>query len=134
MKTKPELNDEQLIEVTRGLVSRHTAIPPTPRDTLAVLRQAAEQQRETHTSTFNLFAFRWAPGLALLALAATLSWWWHAPKSSPQTANTTTELILPDDLGLDLADWELEFTALWDDVSDSLSTAADNEEFGITEI
>lgn len=118
--------DENLLQATRGLASRHTEVPPTPRDTIAVLRQAAEQQREqSATGLFAPFLRRFSVMAALLIIAAA-GWWALRPDLSPTAPATTADAELPpaSDLGLDLADWDLEFEAILSELDDSLTVLA----------
>lgn len=113
---------EQLERRTRGLTSRRMDIPPTPRDTLAVLRQAAAAERERPAASWIFSGLaRAVMGLAALLLLFAGFQWWAAPSGPEGTplAQETAETVI--DPGLDLVDWDLEFEAAWDEVDETLA-------------
>jgi hypothetical protein len=121
-------NLEELERRARGMTSRRTAIPPTPRDTLAVLRQAAEAQREEP-------AVHWLPaaltravvGIATALLLFAGARWILSPAHQPEATQVTGGAGIIIDPGLDLADWELEFEAVWEEIDQTL-TALETQE------
>lgn len=117
MKPSHPVSDETLLEATRGLASRHTAIPPTPRDTMAVLRQAAGEQRHAPARFFLAPRMRWAAGVATLAILLTLGWWLRpAGDQHPETASIAIASE-PDD----------EFEAFWGEINETLALLDDEE-------
>jgi len=99
--------------------SRRMDIPPTPRDTMAVLRAAAEQQRSSSTAPVTPPLIHGL--LALAACAVLLVAVWFYDRETPTAPIASTAMTNPD-LGLDLADWDLEFDAIYADLSESLET------------
>lgn len=116
---KPDIHpdDETVLNATRGFASRRLDIPPTPRDTLAVLRQAAEQQRAA-ARPGGLIWWRWAAAtcsvLVLLLLAGRV---WMPGEHVTKDLHVAAVDV---DLGLDLVDWDLEVDALMIDLQTSL--------------
>jgi len=117
MNTTPD--DTTLLNATRQVVARRTAIPPTPRDTLAVLRAAAEVRQEERSASFWPAWLRpqAAMTLAAAALAAAVLFWPGGP--APEVPIATA--ALPSELGLDLADWDVEFDALFSRLDQTLA-------------
>lgn len=124
MNTRPPINDERLLNATRGLASRHVEIPPVPRDTLAVLRQAAEQQREASAHPWLAPWWRWAAGVTvILALVAT-GWWLHP--GAPELAQAPAT----DDVMESIAsanDTDADFEAFWSEINETLVYLEDDE-------
>jgi hypothetical protein len=101
MNNQNHINDDQLIEATRGITSRHENIPPTPRDTMAVLRQSWAQPASA--PVYFLSGWRFAFALAaLLIIGATL--WWIKPGPSPVIATN-----------------DVEFELFWEEVNETLA-------------
>jgi len=109
--------DTELLTKTRHAASRHLDISSTPRDTLAVLRQAAEQQT-TPALSFPFWA-KWAFA-ALVAGAVLLGAQQMRTPSTPSV--TITEAALPPalDPGIDVAVWNVEIESLMSEVDASL--------------
>ncbi|HMO49749.1 MAG TPA: hypothetical protein PKE26_02385 [Kiritimatiellia bacterium] len=119
MNTFEPPSDEQLVNDTRRALSRRMDIPPTPRDTLAVLRQAAEQRRQTTAATgwWRAIALRPLWVAACVLFIGLAGWWSWLEPSRDATSVMTPEAIDP---GFDLADWTLEFAALHDEIEQSI--------------
>lgn len=124
---KPDKHDHDL---PRHLASQHLVIPPTPRDTMAVLREAASRPgKDARSRGMSLMPWwRWAGAVVLMIIAG----WWRWPDAEQTTArapaNPAEIIYSADDLGLDVADWDLEFEALWEEVNDALSMLDDGLE------
>lgn len=103
------MNDHELINATRGIISRHSDIPPTPRDTMAVLRQAAEAQQAT--GSVSPAWRRWAAALAMVVIILAVGWWLRPVQP---TASASV-----DDA----------FEAFWTDVNDALASVDDDAAF-----
>ena len=117
MKFEDEIT--QWSQQCRGISSRHLDIPPTPRDTMAVLRQAAEQQRELEAGiswwarirpmAYAACALAVMVGLGVMQLRPT------APDLVENNAYVT-------DIGLDLVDWDLEIDSLMGEINQSIAS------------
>lgn len=119
---------EQRERRTRGITSRRMDIPPTPRDTLAVLRQAAEVERDRPVISWLPAGVTRAVMSVAVALLVFAGIWWlsgPAPQSGTPLAEETAVFIA--DPGLDLADWDLEFEAVWEEIDQTL-TALETED------
>lgn len=119
--------DLALLERTRRTASRHLDVPPTPRDTLAVLRQAAEQQNEKPARSFAWWA---RPAFAALLLGAVLAGILVRQTARQDTASAVAEAASesePLDPGIDLAAWNVEIDALMSEVDASLDQLADGD-------
>lgn len=109
--------DLDLLAKTRHAVSRHLDIPSTPRDTLAVLRQAAELQT-TPALAFPFWA-KWS--FAALVAGAVLLGAQHMRTPSPRVATHTEPAQTPAiDPGIDLAVWNVELETLMTEIDASL--------------
>ncbi|HMO05241.1 MAG TPA: hypothetical protein PKC67_12310 [Kiritimatiellia bacterium] len=128
MKPEPLTpRDEDLLHTTRHAASRHLDVPPTPRDTLAVLRQAAEA---TANDAPMASWFPWLRG-AIAALAViTLALGFDLLRSPPATTPVAIVQSAPAaiDPGIDLAEWNVELESLFDDVATSLDQLTDNSD------
>jgi len=118
---KPDIHpdDEALLKATRGFASRRLDIPPTPRDTLAVLRQAAEQQRAA-ANPAGWTWWRWAVAACVALVLLVLAGRGWMPDERP--TNNLAAAVVDADPGLDLADWDLEVDALMNDLQAHLNT------------
>jgi hypothetical protein len=101
MNNQNPINDDQLIEATRGITSRHGNIPPTPRDTIAVLRQSMAEQ--SLGADHNLFSWRFAFALAALLIIGTTLWWIKPGQSTVAATN------------------DAEFELFWEEVNETLA-------------
>ena len=119
--------DQKLVQQTKNILSRRMDIPSTPRDIHAVLMQAAEQQKQSASSSiFSSLFLRYAAGLAVIALLSFAGLW--SMKSVPVESVTATSVSeAPLDTGLDLAEWDLEVETLFNDVDSSLTTLAEDD-------
>jgi len=118
--------DQLLLNKTGNIVSRHQQIPPTPRDTMAVLMQAAEQQREVRSQgIFSPIFARWAVGLATIILLAFTGLHFLAP-SSQQQLTAASEVEISIDAGIDVAAWDLEIDTLMSEFDNSLASLSDD--------
>lgn len=118
--------DNQLVAKTKNFVSRHQDIPPTPRDTMAVLMQAAEQQKqEKSASIFAPYFMRWATGIAAVLLLTVAGWWTLMPSSQQNVASINVEAISVD-AGIDVAEWDLEIDTLMSEFDTSLASLSDD--------
>ncbi len=117
------------MEKTKNILSRRQQIPPTPRDTMAVLMQAADQQLQS-TSIFAPHLFRWVTGAAAILLIAVSAWYSFRPslQKPEKVATFNSEVVV--DAGIDLADWDMEFESLLSEFDDSLTNLAGDEYFG----
>lgn len=112
MKNQPEIQPQDLENITRRFVSRHQAIPPTPRDTLAVLRQAAEARKDSPGQGWIHLLTRGLIAVAVCAALALGIWSLELREKGAVAQADQSEA----DLGLDLADWDLEFDAIYKDL------------------
>ena len=128
MKTNQTPGIDDAERFNRPVVSRHLDIPPTPRDTLAVLRQAAElQQAKAAAPTWLAGFLRGAAALAAIALIAGATLYLRqtdAPVAVSVAVDQDSDLE-DADLGVDVAAWDVEFAALLDDVDASLESFDD---------
>ena len=110
-------HDLDLLAKTRHAASRHLDITSTPRDTMAVLRQAAEQP-----STPALFFPVWAKwAFAALVAGVVLLGVQQMRTPSMQTATLTEAAQTPIiDPGIDLAVWNVEIETLMTEIDASL--------------
>ena len=113
--------DLDLLAKTRHAASRYLDIAPTPRDTLAVLRQAAEAET-TPASAFPFWA-KWAFAL-LVAGIVLIGFQSQRPSDAPATA-AVTEDSLSLDPGIDVAAWNVEIESLMMEIDTSLENLAD---------
>lgn len=101
------MHDEEHLKNIRGFASRHENIGPTPRDTMAVLRAAAEQT--THESPASRAWRSWAFALASLAILISLGLWLRAPEPPA------------------IAQEDEEFEVFWTEMNDHLASIGDDE-------
>ena len=99
MNNQNPINDDQLIEATRGFTSRHENVPPTPRDTIAVLRQSLDQ----HTSAPARLLSGWRFAFAALLIIGTTLWWIKPGQSTVAATN------------------DAEFELFWEEVNETLA-------------
>ncbi|HMP89321.1 MAG TPA: hypothetical protein PJ991_03920 [Kiritimatiellia bacterium] len=126
MKTEKEL--DQLADKFLRTASRNMDIPPTPRDTLAVLRQAAEKSREASNTNWFVFG-RWiATAAIILAIASGILF-----LQSPRQNMADSENIISGamDIGIDLAEWDMEIESLMVEINDSIASMSDSAFEGI---
>jgi hypothetical protein len=115
--------DEDLLRATRHAASRHLDVPPTPRDTLAVLRQAAEAGTAPQTGwSLWLRCSVAAIALAIIALGIDLV---RSPMPNPSAVVESTPATI--DPGIDLVEWNVELDTLFDDVTSTLDQLASDE-------
>lgn len=121
MKPEPLTpRDEDLLRATRHAASRHLDVPPTPRDTLAVLRQAAEATA-VPTPGWPL----WLRGAIAVLAVITLALGFDLLRSPAPTPVAVVESApAAIDPGIDLAEWNVELETLFDDVTTSLDQLA----------
>ncbi len=121
MKPEPLTpRDEDLLRATRHAASRHLDVPPTPRDTLAVLRQAAEANATAQPGWAHWL--RWSvAALALAALALGID---LLRTPAPTSMSVVESAPAPIDPGIDLAEWNVELDTLFDDVTTTLDQLA----------
>jgi len=105
----------------RMVTSRHMDIPPTPRDTMAVLKMEAEKLNEKRPA-FSLF-YRNVFAMAAVFLMLATGWLLlnshdRAPQNSAAASTTVP------DAGLDVADWDLEIESLLTEVNSSIALLA----------
>jgi hypothetical protein len=127
MKTE-RLNeqDQLLLKKTGNIVSRRQHIPSTPRDTMAVLMQAAEQRHEVRAQgIFSPLFARWAVSLATVALLAFTGMYFFS-LSSQQQLKTVSEVEISVDAGIDVAEWDLEIDTLMNEFDHSLASLSDD--------
>jgi hypothetical protein len=115
--------DLDLLAKTRHAASRHLDIAPTPRDTLAVLRQAAEAETAP-THAFPLWA-KWA--FALLVAGIVLIGFQSQRTTDAPTTATVTEDSLSLDPGIDVAAWNVEIESLMAEMDASLDHLLDED-------
>jgi hypothetical protein len=119
---KDQTPDESF-DVPRHFASRHQAIPPTPRDTLAVLRQAAERQAETSAPPFRSLFARWAFGAIGFALLMLSGWMIvNLPDKAPIVADAGIEILHDPDPGLDITEWDASIASLIQEVNETIVT------------
>jgi len=116
---KSDNRDVDLEPMARQFASRHLDIPPTPRDTMALLQQAAEKQKDRpgNFHPVRLFIRSAIAIAACIALILAIGRF-HPGKNTLASATATDT----PDLGLDLADWDMEFDAIYADLSESLES------------
>jgi len=121
---------ERLERSTRGISSRRMEIPPTPRDTLAVLRQAAETQCERRAAS-GLSAGLIRALLGVTAAIAFIAGAWSilSPTHDPAAIPAVLSMEIFTDPGMDLADWELEFEAIREEVDLTLTALETQEDW-----
>jgi hypothetical protein len=121
MKPHPSAEIDPLANRARRLASRHQAIPPTPRDTLAVLMQEAERVRDQHrAATPWWLAWKIAIPLATAALLIAAFTVFRPPADpAPRLADHATP-----DLGLDTTAWDMEVTSLLEALDDTFLSVA----------
>jgi hypothetical protein len=126
MKPHPSAETDPLANRARRLASRHQTIPPTPRDTLAVLMQEAERvrdQRRTATTWWLTGKIAIPLAAAALLIAAVTIFRPPADPAHPLTDQTTPATATPD-LGLDTTVWDMEVASLLDALDDTLLSVA----------
>ncbi len=117
----------ELIDRSRHLASRHLDIPPTPRDTLAVLRQAAEKQQEEPTGSFAWWARLAFAGMFIAAVLTGVQYVRHVPDGATVVAIAVEDDPDSYDPGIDLASWNVEIESLMTEIDNALDQL-DNDE------
>lgn len=122
MSTKRTISDDELIAATRHAVSRHQDITSTPRDTMAVLMQEAANAAETNSPIWSLFSLRWTAAVAAVLVIAVCSWFMLrvSPENAGHTFVAEQSADLPTDIGIDIAAWDMEIDALFDELDTSV--------------
>lgn len=110
--------EEELVDATHNIVSRHQDIPPTPRDTMAVIMQAAEREREKPAWKFPIV--RWVSAAAAILLIVGIGYFQYAGGNDGALV-VTTESSQLDDLGFDVVAWDMEIESLLDDLDESFA-------------